>query len=116
MHNGIDANYLHNDEQQFNIWHHYTGPVGFGWPGVSNDNYLTPTSQYSGAIRNRIQSNNSHDMFTLMDRPKIEYLAFGQRSDYQCEIVPMNSPYWFYSYNTHNVGNDISDSGQMVRL
>ena len=114
MHDGIDADYIHNTEPGFNVWHHYTGPTGFGWPGVSNDNMNTPTSQYADAIRNRLDDNESHNMFTLMDRPKIEYLAFGQRSDYQCEPISVGQPYWFYSYDYSNVGIPVLDSNQTV--
>ncbi len=114
MHDGIDAGYLHNTEPGFNVWHHYTGPTGFGWPGVSNDNINTATSQYADAIRNRLVNNESHNMFTLMDRPKIEYLAFGQRSDYQCEPIAVGEPFWFYAYDSSFVGTPVPDSNQTV--
>ena len=37
-----------------------------------------------------------------MDRPKISYLAWGQRSDYQCEEAIEDNDYWFYTYGTHS--------------
>ncbi len=47
-----------------------------------------------------------------MDRPKFQYLAFGQRSDYQCEDISKVDPdYWFYTYhnNTDN-GSTVKDT------
>ncbi|MBS1494936.1 MAG: hypothetical protein JST55_15590, partial [Bacteroidetes bacterium] len=112
---GSDSLYAQSIGLELNIWHAYSGP-GYGWPGIWNDVASVNVSDYSAAITQRVDSNYVHQMTTLMDRPKFEYLAFGQRSDYQCDTVSVNpaTPYWFYSYNTHNVGSSIPDSGAQV--
>jgi hypothetical protein len=41
----------------------------------------------------------------LLHRPKIEWLCYGQRSDYQCENIPSTDPLWFYAFNSNQQGH-----------
>ncbi len=119
MHNSRDANYNYlRDTLNFNFWHTYTAPNQesevFGWPELNSNLPLTndwlenPVSNYSSDIRERMALNNTKNLRTLIDRPKFQYLAFGQRSDYQCEKEDKVDPdYWFYSYY-NSVDNDSS--------
>ena len=122
MHNSRDANYAYlRDTMNFNIWHTYTAPnlesKVFGWPGLysnlplPNDWLENPVINYSSDIKERMALNNTKNLRTLIDRPKFQYLAFGQRSDYQCEKADSVDPdYWFYTYyNSVDNGNSIKD-------
>src|SRR5690606_26690998 len=52
------------------------------------------------------------NMKMLMHRPKIEWLCYGQRSDYQAEKKDYVDPYlWFYSFQT-NYGRTEQDNSQ----
>ncbi|MFZ1320742.1 MAG: hypothetical protein WAT71_04225 [Ignavibacteria bacterium] len=109
---GVDTNYTNIPDLGLNAWHTYTGPEG-GWPGISNDRYDSATSAYSGAVIQRINDNKNHGMRSVMDRPKIEYLAFGQKSEYQCEGVSKVDPnFWYYTYDTNEVGQNFQDNTQ----
>jgi len=122
MHNALDSNYSHiKNTFHMNTYHKYTGPY-WGW---FIPNSLTPdpddkwngdSSTISNIVSNRINLNNTQSLRTIMDRPIIQYLTFGQRSDYQCEKISEGNYYWFYSYN-NSVDNDttiddIQDSSQ----
>jgi len=113
MHAGdVDTNYIYFPDLGANAWHKYTGPE-WGWPGISNDQYNQPTSAYRDAVIQRIDDNQNYGFRTVMDRPKIEYLTFGQRSEYQCEDVTNVDPdFWFYTYNINNTGKDTMDNSQ----
>ncbi len=113
MHAGqVDPDYIYFPEVGANAWHKYTGP-DWGWPGISNDNYLIPTADYRNAVIQRIDNNMNYGFRSIMDRPKIEYLAFGQKSEYQCEDVSRVDPdLWFYTYKTHTTGQDFQDTSQ----
>ena len=113
MHVGeVDPNYIYFPDLGANAWHKYTGP-DWGWPGISNDNYSTPTADYRDAVLQRIDNNRNHGFRSIMDRPKIEYLSFGQKSEYQCEDVSRVDPdLWFYTYKTHTAGQDFLDTSQ----
>lgn len=121
MHSGIDTNYVYYPQLGTNGWHKYTAPLNWGWPGIPNDNYNQPASAYRDAVIQRMDSNKNRGFRSVMDRPKIEYLAFGQRSDYQCEDSNhLDHDLWFYSYKNHNVGFDYQDNtsfgnGQWVK-
>jgi len=115
MYDSRDSVYSYlSDTLNFNIWHKYTIPNGWGWPILGSNNALssdvldTPVYRYSSDIRQRISVNNSKNLMTLLDRPKFEYLAFGQRSDYQCEqAINVDLDYWFYTYY-NSTDNDTS--------
>lgn len=112
MHSGIDTAYNYYPQLGVNGWHKYTGPT-WGWPNIANDRYDVPTNEYAAAVLNRMERNRQHGLRSIMDRPKIQYTAFAQRSDYQCEAITEGQDYWFYSYNTsvNNIYiNDIIDN------
>jgi hypothetical protein len=121
MFNGRDVNYTYSDFFKFNTWHYYTGMTSsgfqFGWPGIPSDTVLAHIDHYGTQVRNRIDANYNAGMLTLSDRPKIQYIAFGQRSDYQCESEnfmeqEVRERYGFYTYNYSDVGANYIDSSQ----
>ncbi|MBK8980793.1 MAG: hypothetical protein IPM38_00350 [Ignavibacteria bacterium] len=78
------------DSLKFNTWHTYTNFEDGGWihgfyNGIPGDTTFADSSTYYQGIKNIIEINHNYDMKTMMDRPKTSYLAWGQRSDYQCE-------------------------------
>jgi len=120
MDDAYDENYSYLASQlKFNWWHKYTNPIndysntndhGAGWLGIYTDLFDAPVSNYASAISTRISNNDSHGLYTFMDRSKIQYLCFGQRSDYQCEKTGTGEDYWFYAYNNSVTdGTSISD-------
>jgi len=113
MHCGeVDQSYIHIPDLGLNAWHKYTGP-DWGWPGIQNDHFDQPTSAYINAVIQRINDNKNYGLRSIMDRPKIEYLVFGQKSEYQCEDVSKVDPnFWYYTYGEHYAGNDIQDNSQ----
>jgi len=102
------------DTLGFNLWHRYiSGGMSngqfylHGW--TASDEYDAPINNYRTEIQNILGSNENNGMLTLMERPKIERLAFGQRSDYQCEATNIDPMLWFYSYKDHPKGTDVLD-------
>jgi hypothetical protein len=124
MHDSRDSNYSYlKDTLSLNIWHKYTAPPYWGWPELfsnsilSNDRLDTPVFRYVSDIRERIQLNETKGLKTLIDRPKFQYLSFGQRSDYQCEKAEKVDPdYWFYTYhNSTDNGTTIKDVQDSIK-
>jgi len=77
-----------------------------------NNNSDSPPA-YSNAVIQRIDDNKNHGLRSIMDRPKIEYLVFGQKSEYQCEDVSKVDPnFWYYTYNEHHAGQNYQDNTQ----
>lgn len=108
---GIDNGYGRiSGELNTNLWSKYTEAINNrGWVTFHNNWNVVDTrdallNQYSGYVFDVMDQNNTNNMKTLMMRPKIEYLAYGQRSDYQCEsdIILEDQTFWFYAYNIHN--------------
>ncbi|MCE1166296.1 MAG: hypothetical protein LWX07_12935 [Bacteroidetes bacterium] len=48
----------------------------------------------------------------IIQRPRIEYLCYGQRSDYKCAPVSDDDDLWFYSFNDHNTGKKINEKNE----
>jgi len=108
-----------NNQIKFNFWHKYAvprtlsggEPLGKGWNGfgtpsspITQDFFETPVSVYKQSIINKILDNsNVNHLYTQLDRPKIEYLAFGQSSEYQCENISVSADYGFYAYNNSKI-------------
>src|SRR4030095_16496831 len=102
-----------------NLWHYpvYGGMSGGqfflkGW--TDNDNLENSIELYRADVQNKLEDNLNEGLRTLMARPKIERLAYGQRSDYQCEATNLDPDLLFYSYyyshpNTINI-SDITDN------
>ncbi len=122
------SNILLKDTLKLNTWHKYSGYFTGGWihsvyGGEIHDSIFTDSSLYYDGIKS-LMANNYEDkgLKTIMDRPKISYLAWGQRSDYQCEKTIADADYWFYTYTTHDSGNfhdsvdnSIHGDGEKVR-
>lgn len=118
MENYTDANYSYisdPDEFGMNLWSRYNTTYTnngreepFGWNQY--DFLHADVSSYASLIESRLSDNHSEGMRTMMTRPKIEWLCYGQRSDYQCEEIPDNDRHWFYSFQSPNhTGNDVTD-------
>ena len=124
---GWEPNYNAYQDLGFNVWHKYNNDAVpkpgnifevHGWTNyisVWNDLSTEPLSTYQSGIESILEDNRDNVLYTIAQRPKIEMLCYGQRSDYQCEAVPSTDDYWFYSFNEHGAGTDIMDGGQMVR-
>lgn len=109
MNSQIDHNYQYFPQLGANAWHSYASPFG-GWYGIPNDRYDVSGTVYGPYLVDKINLNRTTYGFrTIMDRPKTEYLIWGQRSDYQCEDISEGQDYWFYAYNTHQAGRDTND-------
>jgi hypothetical protein len=120
---GYDLSYVYLDSVGFNSWHLYGGsrlgdngrhyPDGWTHPDIApGDSLFSNYNAYVGQIQNVLTGVYSHRMKALMMRPKIEWLCYGQRSDYQCENI--SGDLWFYSFNEHETGIQETDSGQGV--
>ncbi|HQY21982.1 MAG TPA: hypothetical protein PK294_14665 [Ignavibacteria bacterium] len=115
MHSGIDstsANYSRiKDSLGMNGWHKYN--QWFEHDEITSDiSFLSPRVQY------RVNENNTKDLRTVFGRRITDYTGWGQRSDYQCEVIPYGNDYWFYSYDTSVINtwiNDIQDSNATVK-
>jgi len=121
---GWDFPFANIDSLKLNTWHKYTHAVhpdspALGWLNGpisldSNDRYGNPVNLYSVNVLTQIQRNTLHNMKTLMDRPKTDYLSAGQRSFYQCEPEENldDHDYSFYTYNDHLTGTPERDETQ----
>ena len=124
-------NYVHYDSMGLDLCHTYTGTSDTGpvtnqrYPYTNmamNDKLLTPVDSYKADIQNKISGIYMHNQSRLiLMRPKIEWLCYGQRSDYQCEDGHRDTALWFYSFQRagHNGGVDSQDfrygNGNWVR-
>jgi len=115
-------NYVHYDSLGFNLWHAYIGSVVGAdnriYPlGIMNfsesDSLFSPVSAYADSFRIKISEVYQHSNSRMvLHRPKIEWLCYGQRSDYQCEAVSSSDPLWFYSFlSPGHIGIDTVDEG-----
>ncbi|MGB9696486.1 MAG: hypothetical protein ACPL2D_04250 [Ignavibacteria bacterium] len=112
----------------FSLWHKYLSTAlvdGKEFPfvhwydnSVPNDSLHTPIEDYASALRGKINAIYEYGKGRklIMCRPKIDYLCYGQRSDYQCEPVSMDDDLWFYAFNYHHptVPVEIEDDGSKV--
>lgn len=93
---------LLKDTLHFNAWHKYgcwfDGDQVFGNPLIIEQ-----------GIINTISQNEQRDMATVFDRPITRYLAYGQRSDYQCENIPTGENYYFHAFETSVTNTYVSD-------
>ncbi len=111
MDNGWDLNYSYiSDTLGFNVWHKYAAaqtingkqyPAGWIYNGAPGDSLFAAHDDYVYQAQGVLDSISGHNMKALMHRPKIEYLCYGQRSDYQCELSNIPENYRFYSFNDH---------------
>lgn len=125
MHDGIDYNYSYiSDSLGLITFHKYTAP-NWGW--LQNNGSYVPqdivggdTSVYGAYILQRLADNRTNKLSTLMDRPVLNYLCYGQSSNYECEeSSKVDSLYKFYSYRNSRVNGtkitDVQDSGKWVK-
>ncbi|HRE40955.1 MAG TPA: T9SS type A sorting domain-containing protein [Ignavibacteria bacterium] len=127
MDNGWDVNsdLDSSKELSLNVWSKYTHPDkgwlhfnGTNWIHHPADRFDSSISAYKDFINGKILSNDSNGLKTIMDRPKVQYLAFGQSSEYQMEYISTRSEFWFYGYKEHSSNPniiDFNDNGTMVK-
>ena len=120
--NGAYKDFFGYSKASMNLWITYSQydrvggrvkPIGWVHLGATNDLLLNEIGEYAGQVQSILDTNANHGMFSYMMRPKIEYLCYGQKSDYQCE--PMDRDYtnltdWFYSYDSSKTGEPIKDN------
>ena len=106
-------NYRNFDSIGLNCMHTYDGQDSFytgsefrhsprTWIG-NNDRLFSDYADYQTDVYNAINSAHSHNSSSMIwSRPKIEWLAYGQRSDYQFEPAPLDTGLWFYSFKLIN--------------
>ncbi len=111
------------DAAGFNTVHQYISEDSAQFPG--NPTRHTPKSWITGGeglfapvptatIRTKISEMYQHNQSRFIwQRPKIEWLAFGQSSIYQAEPIEVNDNYWFYSFNVSN-GSPENENGNWV--
>jgi hypothetical protein len=110
--------YINNpDVFNMNLWHTYVdskyNPVSkrhypTGWN--DQDSLFAIENTYAQLIKDKLESVGIHNMKALMLRPKIEWLCYGHRSEYQCESEQnVDAFYWFYSFNNNAGGQDVMD-------
>ncbi|MCX6165923.1 MAG: hypothetical protein NTU73_13845, partial [Ignavibacteriae bacterium] len=109
-------NYDSLKELGLNLWQ-VSSSINSGWTGagVENDFRDSSYSSYGDNVKQKITSNMSDgNLKTIMDRPKINHLGLGKRSDYQCEDTCINTNYWFYYFREHdaNVSRNMLDNSQ----
>ncbi len=110
----VDNGWMKNNYSQFqdlgvNTWHKYSGCLNTtnnGWHVIDVTGDLRETGNgYIGAVNQKIDDNynssSTNHLITELDRVKINYLGFGKRSDYQCEMSLLNNNYYLYGYNNY---------------
>lgn len=110
----IGFNYLqqYNGDTIINGKHYPQGP----WAYVPNtnshiDRLFDPVSYYASVVNGNIgYVNTFHNTRVSIMRPKIEWLCFGQRSDYKCNKNHIDPDLWFYSFQTHSSDPDFQDN------
>lgn len=110
LHDGEDYGFQNLDELEFNFWHIYIGGIT-GWlsSGATNDSLNTHINVYGPQIQDILDDISSHNMKSIIMRPKVFWLCYGERSDYQCENINLNHDLWFYSFNVSKLGTYIQD-------
>lgn len=99
----------------FNTTHYYIGTAEKGpWPKDPNrhtpfgqiidNDYLYNDVNTSGIQTRLAEIYGQNYCKVLWMRPKIEWLAYGQRSIYKCNKDHIDTDYWFYAFNNHNAG------------
>ncbi|MBE2216944.1 MAG: hypothetical protein IAE90_01995 [Ignavibacteria bacterium] len=120
MDNYYSDYHLLRDSMNMNLWHRYTGDSvidGKHLPrGLSFGDLINVSSDvYKSDIERQLTSNQENGFKSWLQRPKIEWLCYGQRSDYQCERdIETDDNLWFYSFGAHYTGSDITDEGVKV--
>lgn len=103
----------------FTLWHNYPSTAEIngkhypdGWTHwAPNDHLFSPIEDYQDDVTRVLQTIGSHNMKAWMQRPKIEWLVYGQRSDYRCvDTAYVDHDLWFYTFQSpSHVGTDIPD-------
>jgi len=122
MSDGNNQNF-HNisDLLGLNTWHVYCNsevlynkhyPSGWILNNCPDDILFTTDNTYTANVKTELNTISGNNMQALMCRPKIEYLCYGQRSDYMCASCSHFDPdLWFYSFQSPiHVGQDVPDT------
>lgn len=124
MNSGIAPTYTYIDSLGLNLWHMYTSATHnsisdrFYPSGWNPDDTLFADSPYVQRVRDTLTRIYSHNnMRSLMQRPKVEWLCYGKRSDYECENMShVDTNVWFYSFQSpDSIGSSLIDSNKWVK-
>jgi hypothetical protein len=133
--NGRQHDYDIFSASNLNVWMHYVNwwdnspnlhGIHNGWTDWTTNDYRDANiSQYGSEIRSVLSQNTSHLYRTIGERPKIDWLCYGQRAEYQAEHTALCENYYdFYSYENSiyntSYASDIHDNtsfgyGQYVK-
>lgn len=121
MHSAIFPNGNYND-LGVNLTHAYNNTEDTGsYPRDPNKHtpsgWVAPGSDYlysdvpASLIQTKLNDiyNNYNHSKVIWQRPKIEWLCYGQSSTYQAEAVSRNHDYWFYAFQ-NNSGVSMADN------
>ncbi len=129
-HGDYGNNFSNLNTLGFNLWQVYINgmrdpnnnsrfiPTGWFGQGGSDQLFADDVSGYAGAVNGVIDNvyNSSpagNRRRLIIMRPKIEWLCYGQRSDYMCVDTQYidDRNLWFYTFQSPNhVGYDVQDS------
>jgi len=107
MHSYFEEFYTHYDDAGFNTTHRY---IYGKWDSTLQRH--TPSTDITGTeedLFDPVPADDIRDIITEMyrdhngsrfiwQRPKIEWLCFGQSSTYEAEPISTSDDYWFYSF------------------
>jgi hypothetical protein len=113
--------YSNLDTLGFNLWHSYISNdfsnsnrsyPKMSWSGrLNGDILMAPVGSYSSDLKKFIEpiyANGKRKL--IMMRPKIDWLCYGQRSDYKCaNSNHLNPELWFYGFQSPGYNSDNDD-------
>jgi hypothetical protein len=116
-----DYNFKYTDSALgFTLWHNYPNTTEIngkhypdGWTyWAPGDHLFSLIGDYQEDVTRVLNTIGSHNMKAWMQRPKIEWLVYGQRSDYGCvDTAYADHDLWFYTFQSPgHVGMDIPES------
>ncbi|HMQ80652.1 MAG TPA: hypothetical protein PKE39_16695 [Ignavibacteria bacterium] len=107
---GLNLTHSYVDTEWDPVLNRYTPK---GWASA-NDHLTSDITDYDDDLRTAKEIMYQHNQSKfLYQRPKIEWLAFGQSSTYEAEPVLTTDPLWFYSFNVSS-GVPQNDNGRNV--
>ncbi|MBZ0202070.1 MAG: hypothetical protein K8I03_03540 [Ignavibacteria bacterium] len=116
--------YSTTDSLELNISHAYTSAQWLNINGINryvpkgrtpSDLMLSNVDSYKLEVTNYLKNIYTHNgRRSITQRPKIQWLCYGQSSVYQAEPIPAGNDLWFYSYNHNDVGDTVRDGHRTV--
>ncbi|MBZ0202068.1 MAG: T9SS type A sorting domain-containing protein [Ignavibacteria bacterium] len=116
--------YSTTDSLELNISHAYTSAQWLNINGINryvpkgrtpSDLMLSNVDSYKLEVTTYLKDIYTHNgRRSITQRPKIQWLCYGQSSVYQAEPIPAGNDLWFYSYNHNDVGRQVTDGHRTV--